>query len=68
MELFLWDNNEDSKLTLNDKRELVEHEVADVFWWLLRLSWQYNINLSNALIKKDILLNKQRATQRNIQY
>lgn len=52
MELFLWENNEDSKVALENKRESVEHEVADVFWWLLQLSWQYNIDLSDALKKK----------------
>lgn len=52
MELFLWDNNENSKLTLENKRDSVEHEMADVFWWLLQLAWQYNIDLSNALRKK----------------
>lgn len=59
MELFLWDNNNDSKQTLEKKRESVEHEMADVFWWLLQLSWQYNIDLTDALNKK-MEINKKR--------
>ncbi len=59
MELFLWDDNENSKLTLKNKRESVEHEMADVFWWLLQLSWQYNIDLTDAL-KRKMEINKKR--------
>jgi dCTP diphosphatase len=59
MELFLWDDNETSKLTLYNKRELVEHEMADIFWRLLQLSWQYNIDLTEVL-KKKMEINKKR--------
>jgi NTP pyrophosphatase (non-canonical NTP hydrolase) len=59
MELFLWDNNEESKVTLEMKRELVEHEMADVLCYLLQLSWEYNIDLTQALYKK-MELNKKK--------
>lgn len=59
MELFLWENNEDSKRALEDKRSSVENEMADVFWWLLQLSWQYNIDLTGAL-KRKMEINKKR--------
>lgn len=59
MELFLWDNNEDSKLTLEKNRESVEQEMADVLCYLLQLSWEYNIDLTQAFFKK-MELNKKR--------
>jgi NTP pyrophosphatase (non-canonical NTP hydrolase) len=52
MELFLWDNNESSKLSLEAKREAVEHEMGDVLCYLLQLAWEYNIDLSHAFYKK----------------
>ena len=58
MELFLWANNEDSKLILEQKRAEVESEMADVFWYLLQLSWQYDIDLSDALKNKMVINEK----------
>ena len=52
MELFLWADNENSKLILEQKRAEVESEIADVFCYLLQLAWEYNIDLADALIKK----------------
>lgn len=59
MEIFLWEDNENSKDKLETKRDEVEQEIADVFWWLLQLSWQYNIDLTKAL-KDKMEINQKR--------
>lgn len=52
MELFLWCDTDSSKLVLEEKRQQVENEVADIFMALLRLSQLYNIDLSKAVEHK----------------
>lgn len=57
MEHFLWCDNESSKTVLSEKRTEVEQEMTDVFWWLLQLAWQYDIDLTKAFNDK-MALNK----------
>jgi len=52
LQLFLWSNGPSSTQKLEQKREAVEDEAADVLYWLLQLSWQHNIDLSKALENK----------------
>lgn len=52
LEIFLWSDNASSRARLDEKREQVEQEMADVLFWLLQLSWQHNIDLSTAFEKK----------------
>lgn len=54
LEIFQWMKEEDS-LKLKDNLVAlgkVEEELADIFYYLLRLSSKTNIDLSDALIKK----------------
>ena len=52
LELFMWCESKESHKKLEEKREKVEEEAADVLYWLLQLCWQHNIDLSTALEKK----------------
>jgi len=54
LEHFRWkDEKEVSTLFENpEKREKIEDEIADVLYFLVRLSQRYNIDLSEALTRK----------------
>jgi len=59
LQLFLWSDGPSSIQKLEQKREAVQDETADVLYWLLQLSWQHNIDLSKALENK-MLKNEQK--------
>lgn len=59
MELFLWCESSASKQCLEDKRTDVEHELADILYWVLNFAAQNNINISQALERK-MELNRQK--------
>jgi NTP pyrophosphatase (non-canonical NTP hydrolase) len=52
LEIFLWSDNATAKERLEQKRELIGEEMADVLFWLLQLSWQHNIDLSEVFERK----------------
>jgi len=54
LEPFRWKNEEEVKVMLSDprKKEEISDEMADVFYFILRLSQMYNIDLSDALNRK----------------
>lgn len=52
MEHFVWCESSTSKQTLEEKRIDVEHELCDIFYWVLNFAAQNNINLSQALERK----------------
>lgn len=52
LEIFVWADNKESKDILEKKRLSVEHEVADIAYWVLQMCWQHNIDLSGALKNK----------------
>jgi len=54
LEHFLWKSEKDVAGLVNDpaKKEQIEDEMADVLYFLLRLSEKYNIDLSEALMRK----------------
>ncbi len=52
LELFRWQNPEEIKETMKNKREADEDEVADAMFDLLRIAQMNNIDLSEALDKK----------------
>ncbi|MFA5856043.1 MAG: nucleotide pyrophosphohydrolase [Candidatus Pacearchaeota archaeon] len=54
LEIFLWKNPEEVENLFVDekKREHIEEEMADIFYFLIRLSEKYNIDLSQAIDKK----------------
>ncbi len=52
MEHFLWCESSDSKTVLHNKRTAVEHELADVLYWVLNFAAQNDIDIAQALEKK----------------
>ena len=54
LEIFQWMKEEDSLLVAQDPETLirVEEELADIFYYLLRLSVKTKIDLGEALLKK----------------
>jgi NTP pyrophosphatase (non-canonical NTP hydrolase) len=55
MEHFLWCESATSKDTLQEKRTDVEHELADILYWVLNFAAQNDINLSQVLERKMVL-------------
>ena len=53
-ELFLWDDCEQSKKTVEKKRSDIEDEIADVVFWALEFCAQCNIDLSSAMKRKMV--------------
>lgn len=52
MDHFLWCTTEQSHAQLEEKRELIEQELADIFTWVLLFSWENNIDLTKAFLNK----------------
>lgn len=52
MDHFLWCTTEQSYTILEEKREAIEQEVADVLTWVLLFSWENKIDLATAFAKK----------------
>ena len=54
LEHFRWKSGEDSKSLLDDakKRKEIEDELADILYFVLRLSQKYNIDLTTSLYRK----------------
>ncbi len=52
MEHFLWADTQDSYNVLEQKREAIEHEVADVAKGILLFCQENNIDLAQAIEKK----------------
>lgn len=52
LELFLWKNKAEVSATLEDKRERIEHEVADIAVYLLELIDILGIDLEGAIERK----------------
>lgn len=52
LEKFVFVDNQESKQRLVDKRLEVEQELADIFYWVLQMSWQHDIDLATAVREK----------------
>ncbi len=52
MEHFVWCESSASTETLEANRTEVEHELADILYWVLNFAARNNINLSQALEQK----------------
>lgn len=52
MEHFQWKNPEEIKKHLAEKKEDVADELADVLYWVLLMSHDFDINIEQALLKK----------------
>lgn len=52
MEHFQWKNPNEISSHVNDHREEISEELADVFYWILLMSHDLNIDIQEALLKK----------------
>lgn len=59
MEIFLWVDSKASVEELENKRQEVEHEVADVALYLFQFCSRYNIDLADA-IEQKMKINEQK--------
>ena len=51
-EIFLWKDNEELKKTINNRKESIEDELADIFIFLAYLSNDLNIDLNEVINRK----------------
>lgn len=58
MEHFQWKNEEEVKNYIKNNKEKIGEELADVFYWVLLISYDLHIDLKDALIKKMIVTKK----------
>ena len=52
MEHFQWKNKEEIDKYLVDKKEEISEELADVFYWILLMSHDFDIDIEKALERK----------------
>ncbi|MEY4440584.1 MAG: hypothetical protein RLY49_210 [Candidatus Parcubacteria bacterium] len=52
MEHFQWKNKEEMDKYLVDKKEEISEELADVLYWILLMSHDFDINIEEALERK----------------
>lgn len=52
MEHFQWKNKEEMDKYLIDKKEKISEELADVLYWILLMSHDFDINIEEALERK----------------
>jgi dCTP diphosphatase len=58
MEHFQWKNEGEVKKYVETNRDEIGEELADVFYWILLMSHDLNIDLKEALERKMIISNK----------
>ena len=51
-EIFLWINDEDINSRINERKNAIEQEVADIAIYLLRICMKLDINLEDAILNK----------------
>ena len=52
LEIFQWQKAEEYKNASEDQKEMIKDEIADIFYYLIRISDKLDINIEEALIKK----------------
>ena len=52
LEIFQWQKAEEYKNASEEQKEMIKDEVADIFYYLIRISDKLDINIEEALIKK----------------
>jgi len=52
MDFFLWCTTQESYQILEQKREDIEQELADIFMWVLLFAWENKIDLATTFTKK----------------
>ena len=52
LEIFQWQKAEEYKSANDEQKEMIRDEIADIFYYLVRISDKLDINIEDALIKK----------------
>ena len=52
LEIFQWQKAEEYKHATDEQKEMIRDEIADIFYYLVRISDKLEINIEDALIKK----------------
>ncbi len=52
LELFQWKNDKEIKELINKDKEILGKELADVFYWILLISYDFKIDLVEAFLNK----------------
>jgi len=52
LEKFVFVDNEESKQCLINKKDEIQQELSDVFYWIMQMCWIYNIDLSESVRQK----------------
>ena len=52
LEIFQWQKAEEYKNATEEQREMIKDEIADIFYYLVRISDKLDINIEEALLKK----------------
>ena len=52
LEIFQWQKADEDKNANKKQKEMIKDEIADIFYYLVRISDKLNIDIEKALIKK----------------
>ena len=52
LEIFQWQKAEEYKNATEKQKEMIKDEIADIFYYLVRISEKLNINIEEALLNK----------------
>ena len=52
LEIFQWQKADEFKSATEKQKEMIKDEIADIFYYLVRISEKLNINIEEALLNK----------------
>ena len=52
LEIFQWQKAEEYKSATDEQKEMIRDEIADIFYYIVRISDKLDIDIEDALIKK----------------
>jgi NTP pyrophosphatase (non-canonical NTP hydrolase) len=52
LEIFQWQKAEEYKSANDEQKEMIRDEIADIFYYIVRISDKLDIDIEDALIKK----------------
>ena len=52
LEIFQWQKADEYKRATEKQKEVIKDEIADIFYYLVRISEKLNINIEEALLNK----------------
>ncbi len=52
LEKFVFVDNKESEQKLIEKKDEIEQEVSDIFYWIMQMCWKYDIDLTSSFKQK----------------